>query len=77
MTAWGGEKKREGRVMGERRLIDRHLTWGSEHTIQYTDEMCWNCAPKTYIVLLTSATTVNSIKIKILSLEIDIDGWQI
>ena len=35
---------------------------GSEHTIQCTDDVLWNYAPETYIILLTSVTSINSIK---------------
>ena len=40
------------------------LTWGGEHTVQYTGDVLWNCAPETCIVLLTNVTPVNSIKKK-------------
>ena len=28
-----------------------NLTWDSEHTVQYTDEVLQNCTPETYIIL--------------------------
>ena len=37
-------------------------TLGGGHTIQYTDDMLQNCAPETYVTLLTNITPVNSIK---------------
>ena len=40
------------------------LTWGGEHTTQYTDDVLQNCTPETYIILLTNVTPINSIKIK-------------
>ena len=40
------------------------LTWGGEHTVQCTEDILWNCAPETCIILLTCITPVNSIKRK-------------
>ena len=40
------------------------LTWGGEHTIQYTDDGLQNCIPETYIILLTNVTQIYSIKEK-------------
>ena len=37
---------------------------GGEHTIQYTDDVLQNCTPETYIILLTNATPIKSIKRK-------------
>ena len=37
-------------------VIKRDLTWGGEHTIQYTDNVLQNCTPETYTILLTSIT---------------------
>ena len=31
------------------------LTWGSEHTIQHTDDVLYICSPETNIILLTNA----------------------
>ena len=42
--------------------MDRHSTWGGEHTVPCTDDVLWNCAPETYIILLTRVTLINSIK---------------
>ena len=35
---------------------DGGLTWGGEHTVQCADDVLWNCAPKTCIILLTGVT---------------------
>ena len=43
---------------------DSDLTRGGEHTTQGTDNVLWNCAPQTCIILLTSVTPINSIKRK-------------
>ena len=43
-------------------VMEGDLTWGGEHTIQYTDEVLQNCARETYIILLTNVTPINSIK---------------
>ena len=43
--------------------MDGDLTWGGEHTIQCTDDVLWNCAPETCVILLTSVTPINSIKV--------------
>ena len=40
--------------------MEGDLTWGGEHTIQYTDDVLQNCKPDTYIILLTSITLINS-----------------
>ena len=52
-------------------VIERDLTWGSEHTIQCTDDVLWNCAPETCIILLTSVTPTHSIKRKLKAVEPD------
>ena len=44
--------------------MDRDLTWDGKHTIQCTDDVLWNYAPETCIILLTSVTQINSIKMK-------------
>ena len=36
--------------------MEGDLTWGGEHTIQYTDDVLWDCTPETYIILLTNVT---------------------
>ena len=43
-------------------LMGGDWTWGGEHTVQCTDDVLWNCAPETCIILLTSVTPTNSIK---------------
>ena len=42
--------------------MEKDFTWGGEPTIQYTDDVLYNCTPETYIVLLTKVTPINSIK---------------
>ena len=42
-------------------VMDRDLTWGGKHTIQYADDVLQNCVVKTYIILLTNVTLINSI----------------
>ena len=42
--------------------MEGDLTWGGEHTVQYTDDVLQNCIPETYIILLTNATRINSVK---------------
>ena len=37
-------------------MVEGDLTWGGEHTIQYTDDVLQNCTPETYMLLLTDAT---------------------
>lgn len=39
-------------------VMDGDVTWGGEHTIQGSDDVLWDGAPETYIVL-TSATPVD------------------
>ena len=46
-------------------VIEGDLTYGSEHTIQYSHDVLWNYAPETYIILLTNVTPIHSIKNKI------------
>ena len=43
-------------------VMEGDLTWGGEHTIQYTDDVLLNCTPETCIILLTNVTPINSIK---------------
>ena len=45
-------------------VMDKDLTWGGEHTIQCTDDVLQNCALETCTVLLTSVTSISSIKRK-------------
>ena len=37
------------------------MTWGGEHTVQYTDDVLQSCTPETNIILLTNITPINSI----------------
>ena len=39
--------------------MEEDLTLGSEHTIQYTDDVLQNCSPETYITILTNVTPTN------------------
>ena len=32
--------------------MEEDLTWGDEHTIQYTDDVSQNCAPETHWLIL-------------------------
>ena len=43
-------------------MVEGDLTWGGEHTVQYADGVLQKCTPKTYILLLTTVTLINSIK---------------
>ena len=43
-------------------MMEGDLTWGGEHTIQYTDDVLCNCKPETYVVVLTHVVPINSIK---------------
>ena len=43
-------------------VMEGDLTWGGEHTMQYTDDILQNCTPETYIILLTNVTPMNSVK---------------
>ena len=36
---------------------------GSEHTVQYIDDVLENCTPETFIILLIKVTPINSTKI--------------
>lgn len=42
-------------------LTEGDLTLDSEHTIQYTDDVLQNYAPKTNIILSTKVTPINLI----------------
>ena len=44
-------------------VMEGDLTWGGEHTIQYTDDVLQNCTPETYTILLTDVMPISSIKI--------------
>ena len=45
-------------------VMEGDLTWGGEHTIQYSDDILQNCTSETYRILLTNVTPLKSIKIK-------------
>lgn len=45
-------------------VMDRHMTYGFEHTICCTNDMLCNSAPRTCIILLTSVIPINSKKEK-------------
>ena len=40
-------------------VMEEDLTWGNEHTIQYTDDVLQSSTPETYIILLTNVTPIN------------------
>ena len=42
-------------------VMEGDLTWGGEHTIQYTDYVSWNCTSETYITLFFNVSSFNSI----------------
>ena len=39
-------------------VIKGDLTWGGEHTIQYTDDALQNCTPEICVILLTNVTPI-------------------
>ena len=43
-------------------VMEGDLTWGGEHTVQCADDVLWNSAPETCVILLRSVTPINSIK---------------
>ena len=43
-------------------VMEGDLTWGGEHTVQYTDDVLQSCTPETYASLLTNVTPINSLK---------------
>lgn len=45
-------------------VMEGELIWGGEHTMQYRDDVLWNCVPETCTILLTSFTPISSIKRK-------------
>ena len=45
-------------------VMEGNLTLGGKHTIEYADDVLWNCTPETFIIiLLANVTPINSIKI--------------
>ena len=47
------------------------MTWGSDHTIQHTGDVLDSCTAETFIILLTTVTPINSIKIKTVKVKIN------
>ena len=45
-------------------LTEGDLTWGDEHTIQYTDDILYSCIPETCIISLANVTPIILIKKK-------------
>ena len=45
-------------------VMEGDLTWGGEHTVQYTDDVLQTYIPET-LILLTNVTTISSIKKKV------------
>ena len=45
-------------------LTKGDMTWGGKHTIQYTDDILFNCTSETYVTLLANVAPINSIKNK-------------
>ena len=60
MTARGRRMVQLGGYGGEV-VTEGDLTWVVD-TIQCTDDVLWNCAPETCIILLTTVTPIHSIK---------------
>ena len=52
-------------------LAEGDLSWGGEHTIQHTGDVLDSCTAETYIILLTTLTPINSIKIKTVKVKIN------
>ena len=58
-----GEGREKRKKQGQM-VVEGELTWGIEHTIQYTDGVLEDWTPKTYLILLANVTLINSIKNK-------------
>ena len=43
-------------------VMEGDVTWGGEHTVQYTGDISQNCTLETYIILSNEVTPMNSIK---------------
>ena len=43
-------------------VTEGDVTLGSEHTMQYIDDILQNCTPETYIIFFTSVTPIQFIK---------------
>ena len=41
--------------------MDGDLTWGGEHTVQCTDDVLWNCAPETCLILSLPINSIENI----------------
>lgn len=41
-------------------VTKRDWALGGEHPLQDTDDGSWNCAPETYVVLVTAVTPMQS-----------------
>ena len=52
-------------------LTEGDLTWGAEHTIQDTGDVLDSCTAENFIILLTTVTPINSIKIKTVKVKIN------
>lgn len=64
-----GHGQQNGHYQRERRREEveghgRRQDLGGEHKIQCTDDVSQNCTPEPYIIALTNATPINSIKRK-------------
>ena len=56
---WVQELSREREREESRKISDgRRLDLGGMHTVQCRDDVFWNCAPETCVILLTSVTTI-------------------
>ena len=42
--------------------MEGDLTWGGEHTTQYTHDVLQNCTPEASLILFTNFTPINSIE---------------
>ena len=52
-------------------LAEGDLTWGAEHTIQHSGDVLDSCTAENFIILLTTVTPINSIKIKTVKVKIN------
>ena len=57
---WREVRESKERISGDGRRVDL----GGKHTIECADDVLWNCAPETCIILLTNVTSISSIKRK-------------
>ena len=56
-----GDRVKKERVNGINGDV-RRLDLGCEHTMQYTDNVLWNCVLETCIILFTNLMSINSVK---------------